>query len=163
MALQEIKESNKAQYDSLAEAMAPLLKNKSKKTNRRRRQPSIVTEDSSDKSSEEEIETPPRKRKRKRERKNKTLTATSNPNDQIPAPSNKGYKIGVACHPSMQWDISWTKEKKEAYTTAHQEFHNTGTKEALADKIEGIKNALKKRRRITGTIKKTSLSFPLQV
>ena len=141
LAIQQMKESVEACQDSLSEAIALLLKAQAeKKSSRRRRpQPPVVEEDSSNESSDEEdcIPVPPRKKKQKGNKRKGARPAAQ------PDAAPKEYKLGKKYRPGMAWDPDWPKIKKDAYYNARQEFHSTGTKEAIRDKIEGIKRALK--------------------
>ena len=61
----------------------------------------------------------------------------------------------------MAWDPDWPKIKKDAYYNVRQEFHSTGTKEAIRDKIEGIKHVLKTAQKNNWTDKEGNLKCAL--
>ena len=159
MAIQQMKESVEARQDSLSEAIALLLKaqaEEKKSTRRRCPQPPVVEEDSSDESSDEEVYVPPPKKRKGKGNKRKATRPAAQP-DTAP----KEYKIGKKYRPGMAWDPEWPKMKKDAFSNARQEFHNTGTKEAILDKIEGIKRALKKAQETNWTDREGSLKRAL--
>ena len=153
-----MKESVEARQDSLSEAIALLLKAQAEKPKYRRRrpQPPAVTEDSSDESSDEEdyVPVPPKKRNRRGNKKKGTRPAAQ-PNV---APK---YKIGKKYRPGMLWDPEWPRIMKDAYANARAEFHSTGTKEAIQDKVDGIKNALKAAKEANNADKEANLKKAL--
>ena len=97
-----------------------------------------VSEESSDEesSSSQEEETPPPKPKKKQKRKKKATGGT--------AGRATAFKIDGPYKPKMKWEMSWSKGMKAAYQSARKDFHDTGTKEAIKDKIAGIKIMIKR-------------------
>ena len=46
--------------------------------------------------------------------------------------------------PGMKFKPEWSQGKKAAYLAARKRCHRTGTKEALMDKVSGMKKMLQK-------------------
>ena len=44
----------------------------------------------------------------------------------------------------MKWDHDWSQTKKDAFIKAQKDFRRTGTKEAVKDRIRGIKQTIEK-------------------
>ena len=53
----------------------------------------------------------------------------------------------------MTWDHQWDPETMDAWNDAKQEFYATGTKEAIKDKVEGLRAALKRAKSTKNTEK----------
>ena len=132
----------KEQLDTLQSAVALLAKAMSqrgavspKRSRKGRRR--YVAEDSSDEesSSSEEEETPPPKPKKVKRKKKATHRAASR---------QLTFKIDGPYKPKMKWELSWSKGMKAAYQSARRDFHETGTEEAIKDKIAGIKGMTRK-------------------
>ena len=146
MAASEVSEV-KEQLDTLQSAVALLAKSMSqrgtvspKRSRKGRRR--YVSEESSDEesSSSEEEETPPPKPKKKQKRKKKATGGTAG----RAAGRQLAFKIDGPYKPKMKWEMSWSKGMKAAYQSARKDFHDTGTKEAIKDKIAGIKIMIKR-------------------
>ena len=43
----------------------------------------------------------------------------------------------------MAFDVAWPQGMKAAYNAARRRYHRTGTKEAITDKLDGMKKMLK--------------------
>ena len=115
-----------------------LTPRKRDRKNRRRR----VVEESSDEESslseEEEAPSPPRKPKRsQRASKEKAMAKTK---------ARGGFDVDDPYRPGMKFDVEWLQGKKATYNAARKRDQRTGTKEALADKVSGMKVMLKSRK-----------------
>ena len=86
--------------------MALMLKNKSKRTSGRQPQLAAVTEDSSNKSLEEEVEMPPRKRKRKTKRKSSIITSPTKPQANPNQPQRIQAWCGILSRYEMGWQVA---------------------------------------------------------
>ena len=53
------------------------------------------------------------------------------------------FDIDGPYNPGMEYDVNWSQGKKAAWNAARRRYHRTGTKEALADKVDGMKKMLK--------------------
>ena len=131
----------KEQLDTLQSAVALLAKAMSqrgavspKRSRKGRRR--YVAEDSSDEesSSSGEEETPPPKPKKVKRKKKATHGAAGRATSR-----QLTFKIDGPYKPKMKWELSWSKGMKAAYQSARKDFHETGTEEAIKDKIAGIK------------------------
>ena len=93
---------------------------------------------SSDKeSSKEEPTSPPEILKRRRPKKQlKARAKTGSFSD------NGEYNVDDKDRLSMKWNNKWPPTKKGAFQIARRDYHITGTKEALPDKVTGLKEAL---------------------
>ena len=157
LALHDVKNGMNAQIDKLTEAMALMVKatveNKENRTpnkRRRRRNRRQVEESSDDEDSSEEEETPPRIRKKKKKkvaRQQPAWQPAGQPN------KNKSFAIGKDYKPSMIWDHQWDRATQDAWNEAKQRFYATGTKEAIKDKVEGLRAALKRAKATKNTEK----------
>ena len=43
----------------------------------------------------------------------------------------------------MKFDVEWSQGKKAAWNAARRRYHRSGKKEALTDKVDGMKKMLK--------------------
>ena len=142
MALNEIKEGMAEQIHQLTQAMALLVKSADKEnrtpraSNKRSRRDRYESSSEEEESSDEEEPSPPPKRKKKK-KKTKRATKPSSSSSSSSYDENKPYR------PGMKWDGDWRPLKKAAFTFARKEFQSTGTKEAIKDKITGMKAAMK--------------------
>lgn len=56
----------------------------------------------------------------------------------------KMFGVNSAYHPGMKYNNSWAVAKKAEFDAARCKFHQTGTKEAVKDKVEGLRVVLEK-------------------
>ena len=90
-------------------------------------------------SEEEEGPSPPRKPKRKTKR----AKCVTKEKAKAKAKASDGFDVDGPYKPSMKFNVEWSQEKKAAYNAARKRYYRTGTKEALADKVSGMKAMLK--------------------
>ena len=88
---------------------------------------------------EEEEPSPPRKPKRTTKR---TQRATKE-KAKMKKKASGAFSIDGPYKPGMRFDVEWLQGKRAAWNAARRRYHRTGTKEALTDKIDGMKKMLK--------------------
>ena len=147
MAVNEVKEVRE-KIDTLHDAVALLAKTVAERTDRevltprkrnrsarRRRVVEYSSDEESSSSEEEDEQTPPRRTKRTARRTQRIKKEKTK--------SKKNFDIDGAYKPGMAFDVAWPQGKKAAYNAARRRYHRTGTKEAIKDKLDGMKRMLK--------------------
>ena len=113
-----------------------------KKRNRSNRRHRVVEKSSEDKSSsteEEEEQNPTRKPKQTTKRTQRAKKEKA----KMKKKASGAFDIDGPYNPGMEYDVNWSQGKKAAWNAARRRYHRTGTKEALADKVDGMKKMLK--------------------
>ena len=149
LAVNEVKEVRE-KIDTIQEAVALLAKTVTgrkvltpRKLGRRSRRRQVVEEssDEEESSTEEEDEelTPPPKRKTKK----KQLPAKAKAKGKVMAGASS-FDVDGPYKPGMKFNSKWSAGKKATYRAARKGYYCTGTKEALTDKVDGMKAMIKR-------------------
>ena len=96
-------------------------------------------ESSEEEYSSEEEETPPRLPKQKKVERRQPAWQPDGRQSK-----KKTFAVGKEYRPGMSWDHTWPPKTMQAWNNAKRKFHATGTKEAVKDKVNGLRSALKK-------------------
>ena len=60
------------------------------------------------------------------------------------AKASGGFGVDGPYEPGMKFKPEWSQGKKAAYLAARKRYYRTGTKEALTDKVSGMKKMLRR-------------------
>ena len=95
--------------------------------------------DESSWSEEEEEPTPPRKPKQTTKRTQRAAKEKA----KMKKKASGAFDIDGPYKPGMKFDVEWSQGKKAAWNAARRRYNRRGTKEALTDKVDGMKKMLK--------------------
>ena len=65
-------------------------------------------------------------------------------NAKLKAKASGSFDVDGPYKPGMKFKSEWSQGKKAAYLAARKQYHRTAMKEALADKVSGMKAMLRR-------------------